>query len=79
MFLPGSDEKEKKPCAQPEDTSIAILSSAIRWFAADVEYKCSHMKAPVQVVQSTHRGEGSKCVPVTTNMHIERHIMSLTN
>eukprot|EP00984_Skeletonema_dohrnii_P003534 scaffold1189_cov122-Skeletonema_dohrnii-CCMP3373.AAC.6 len=78
MFLPGSDEKEKehiidRACAQPEYTSIKILSSAIRWCAADFEYKYSQLKVPVQVVQSTHRGEGNKRVPVTSDMHIEWH------
>jgi pimeloyl-ACP methyl ester carboxylesterase len=46
MFRPNSDKKEKKriidrACAQPEATSIKILSSAIRWCASDFEYQIS--------------------------------------
>ncbi len=33
----------------------------------------SHLKVPLQVIQSTHRGKGNKRVPVTTCMHIEWH------
>ena len=80
MFLPDhSDEKQKRriinrACAQPEQTSIAILLSAVRWSAAHFEDRFSQLKVPVQVVQSSHRGEGHhQRVAVTPNMYIEWH------
>ena len=82
MFQPSSDEKEKKRIidrayAQPEAISIEKLSSAIRWCASDFECQYRQLKVPVQVVQSTHihsRGEGSKRVPATVEMHIGWHL-----
>lgn len=54
MFLPGSDETEKKriidrACTQPEHASIDILLSAVRWCAEDFESAYTELKVPVQV------------------------------
>ena len=78
MFLPDSDEKEKmhiidRALAHPERISIEISCSAIRWCAADFEHQYSQLKVPVQVVQSTDRGEGNERVFVTADTHIEWH------
>ena len=75
MFLPGSDEKEKSTSSTAHVHSLNAHRSNLiichRWCAEDFEYKYSQLKVPVQVVQSTHRGEGNKRVSVTSDMHIE--------
>lgn len=54
MFLPSSNEKEKKriidrACTQPEHASIDILLSAVRWCAEDFEPAYKELNVPVQV------------------------------